>query len=104
MRLLVQEHRGLGAAGDSNHKMGFLLPMNLLHLFEQNNEQNKRVQDKKVERERGGIGAPSCTRLFPKDPAESRLQAGAPTFLTCTICTPPAMTALNIGRNFNYHG
>jgi hypothetical protein len=72
MRLLVQEHRGLGAAGDSNHKMGFLLPMNLLHLFEQNNEQNKRVQDKKVERERGGIGAPSCTRLFPKDPPASR--------------------------------
>jgi hypothetical protein len=32
----------------------------------------------KVGRACGGNGAPSCTRLFPKNHAQSRLQAGAP--------------------------
>ena len=44
----------------------------------------RRVQDTKAGRDRGGIGAPSCTRLCPKNPAESRLQASAPTILSCT--------------------
>jgi len=30
-------------------------------------------------------GAPSCTRLSPRNPSESPLQAGAPTFLSCTL-------------------
>ena len=51
------------------------------------------VQDEEVGRERGGVGAPSCTRLCPKNPAESRLQAGAPTFLSCTPAGAPRWKA-----------
>ena len=41
-------------------------------------------RDKTVGRDRGGIGAPGCTRLCPQKPAAIPLQAGAPTFLSCT--------------------
>jgi len=44
----------------------------------------KWMQDKEVGRESGRLGAPSFTRLSQKNPAKSRLQAGAPTVLSCT--------------------
>jgi len=47
-------------------------------------DETKAVQDKNVAGERGELGAPSFTRLSPKNPAASRLQAGAPTSLSRT--------------------
>ena len=57
----------------------FCSPSSLFHP-----RSRKQAQDKKVGRERAENGAPSCARLFPKSPAESRLQAGARTFLSHT--------------------
>jgi len=45
-------------------------------------DETEAVQAKNLPRERGEIGAPSSTRLSRKNPAASRLQAGAPTSLS----------------------
>jgi hypothetical protein len=45
-------------------------------------DDSQTLQAKTVGREGGGFGAPGCTRHYQQDPAQSRLQAGAPTSLS----------------------